>query len=135
MYHKHNSEIISEYVNPMESFNRVVAGINATREKNPDILEPAAQKPVAEYKYTVMLGNVQKSENDRKTFGDEMKDIFSQLSSGKTDDVWEKVQKKLAEYATDESDDEGLNAHVTSQADYLFKHMRDVWQMVLNMQK
>lgn len=48
---------------------------------------------------------------------------------------WEKVQKKLAEYATDESDDEGLNAHVTSQADYLFKHMRDVWQMVLNMQK
>ena len=45
------------------------------------------------------------------------------------------VQKKLAEYATDESDDEGLNAHVTSQADYLFKHMRDVWQMVLNMQK
>ncbi len=135
MYHKHNSEIISEYVNPMESFNRVVAGINATREKNPDILEPAAQKPVAEYKYTVMLGNVQKSENDRKTFGDEMRDIFSQLSSGKTDDVWEKVQKKLAEYATDESDDEGLNAHVTSQADYLFKHMRDVWQMVLNMQK
>ena len=48
---------------------------------------------------------------------------------------WEKVQKKLAEYATDESDDEGLIAHVTSQADYLFKHMRDVWQMVLNMQK
>ena len=135
MYHKHNSEIISEYVNPMESFNRVVAGINATREKNPDALEPVAQKPVAEYKYTVMLGNVQKSENDRKAFGDEMKDIFSQLSSGKTDDVWEKVQKKLAEYATDESDDEGLNAHVASQADYLFKHMRDVWQMVLNMQK
>ena len=132
MYHKHNSEIISEYVNPMESFNRVVAGINATREKNPDALEPVAQKPVAEYKYTVMLGNVQKSENDRKAFGDEMKDIFSQLSSGKTDDVWEKVQKKLAEYATDGSDDEGLNAHVTSQADYLFKHMQDVWKMVLN---
>ena len=135
MYHQHNSHIISEYVNPMESFNRVVAGIDSAREKNPERYEPAAPNPVAEYKYAVILGNIHKTENERMTYGDELKEEFSKLSSGKNDDIWEKIRQKFVGYVTNDSNDEGLKEHVTLQADYLFNHMQNVWKMVLDMAK
>ena len=77
--------------------------------------------------------NIHKTENERMTYGDELKEEFSELSSGKNDDIWEKIRQKLVGYATNDSGDEGLKEHVTSQADYLFNHMQNVWKMVLDM--
>lgn len=128
MYHAHNEEIISEYINPMESFNRVVAGIDAARKKNPDQYEPAAQKPVDEYKYTVMLGNIIKSAGQKKEFQDALADLFSQYSnSGNDSDMLARVRDKYIEYTSNVSDDEGLREYVGKEADYLFEHMRKVW--------
>lgn len=134
MYHAHNEEIISEYINPMESFNRIVAGINAAREKNPSILEPIARKPVEEYKYTVMLGKVSKSSSQKKEYQNELQGLFNEYGIGKKDfEIWAEIRDKYIEYASDVSNDEGLKMHVYKEANYLFEHIRKVWEMMENL--
>ena len=127
MYKKHNEEILSEYNNPTESFNRVVAKINKMGTGK------IAAKPVDEYKYTVMLGNVDKTEDEKNEFRKQIADIFKRYGAkGDFATTLDMIKKQLEDYATDNSDDQGFRKYVSEAATGLFEDMQKYWGNLMN---
>lgn len=126
MYKKHNEEILSEYQSPMESFNKVVAGIQKAGASF------ISKKPVAEYRYTGMLGEVDKTESDKNEYRSKVADIFTKYA-GKSDlkTIMDMLKAQYEEYATDDSDDEGFRQYVSKEADYLFDNIESYWSVLL----
>ena len=124
---KHNEEILSEYKSPMESFNKVVAGIQKAGESF------ISKKPVAEYKYTGMLGEVDKTEDDKNVYKSRVAEIFAKYA-GKSDlkTVMDMLKTQYENYATNDSDDKGFRQYVSKEADYLFDNIEKYWDVVLS---
>ena len=122
MYKKHNEEILSEYNNPMESFNRVVANINKMGSSK------IAEKPVGEYKYTVMLGSIDKSEEEKKDFREQIADIFQKYGlKGDFTTTLDMIKKQFEDYASGNSEDKGFRQYVNDEAARLFDDMQKYW--------
>ncbi len=128
MYYKHNNEVLSEYNNPMESFNKVIAGIHSNKDYYSHFLDEAAKKPVSEYKYTVMLGMTEKSEQEKETYRQDLQILFEKMkNSGNDTLIWEQIRECFQKYSTDDSNDDGFHNYVYGQAQYLFSHMKNCW--------
>lgn len=128
MYYKHNNEVLSEYNNPIESFNKVIAGMYSDKGSYSHFMEEAAKKPVSEYKYTVMLGMTEKSEQEKETYRQGLQILFEKMkSSGDDTFIWEQIRECFQKYSTDDSDDDGFRNYVYEQAQYLFSHMKNCW--------
>ena len=127
MYKKHNEEILSEYKSPMESFNKVVAGIQKAGASF------ISQKPVAEYRYTGMLGEVDKTENDKTEYRSKVADVFAKYV-GKSDlkTIMDMLKAQYEDYATDDSDDKGFRQYVSKEAGYLFDNIEKYWGVLLD---
>ena len=122
-YYAHNTEVISEYNNPMESFNRVVAGMRSFQ---------VADDPVDEYKYTVSLGKINKSEEAKRQYQNDMAELFAILEkSNGSAAIWEQIKEKFLDYSTDNSNDNGFRNYVFGQSQYLFDHMQKCWSNLL----
>lgn len=126
MYKKHNEEILSEYQSPMESFNKVIAGIQKAGASF------ISKKPVADYRYTGMLGEVDKTESDKNEYRSKVADIFAKYA-GKSDlkTIMDMLKAQYEEYATDDSDDEGFRQYVSKEAGYLFDNIEKYWGVLL----
>ena len=127
MYKKHNEEILSEYNNPVESFNKVVSNINKMGS------DKIAKKPVGEYKYTVMLGDIDKTEQDKTDFRNQISEIFKRYGlKGDIATTLDMIKKQFEAYASDDSDDEGFRQHVSKEAEGLFNGIQDYWTDLAN---
>ena len=122
-YYAHNTEVISEYNNPIESFNRVVAGMRSFQ---------VADDPVDEYKYTVNFGKINKSEEAKRQYQNDMAELFAMLEkSNGSAAIWEQIKEKFLDYSTDNSSDNGFRNYVFGQSQYLFDHMQKCWSNLL----
>lgn len=122
-YYAHNTEVISEYNNPMESFNRVVAGMRSVE---------IAKDPVDEYLYTVKLGEISRTGEAKKQYQSDMAELFAMLqdSSGSAG-IWDKIRERFLDYSTNNSKDNGFRNYVFRQSQYLFEHMQKCWNKLL----
>lgn len=128
MYYEHNNEVLSEYTNPMDSFNKVIAGMHSNKSAYSHFMEEAAKEPVSEYKYTVMLGRTEKSEQEKEMYRQDLQRLFKKMkSSGDDAFIWEQIKECFQKYSTDGSDDLGFHNYVYEQAQYLFSHMKNCW--------
>ena len=127
MYRKHNEEILSEYNNPVESFNKVVANINKMGSSM------VAEKPVGEYKYTVMLGNIDKTEDEKKDFREQIADIFKRYGlKGDFTTTLDMIKKQFEDYASGNSEDKGFRQYVCDEASGVFDDMQKYWGSLMN---
>lgn len=134
MYYAHNTEVISEYNNPMESFNKVIAGIHSKKLPYSSLSEEMADKPVSEYQYTIALGKIDKLEAEKKQYQDEVAALFEMLKeSAKSSEVWNKIKDKFLDYSTGDSDNSGFREYVLSKSNYLFAHMEKCWGKLLRL--
>ncbi len=126
MYRKHNEEILSEYNNPMESFNKVVANINKMGSFK------IAEKPVGEYKYTVMLGSIDKTEDEKKDFREQIADIFKRYGlKGDFTTTLDMIKKQFEDYASGNSKDKGFRQYVSDETAGLFDDMQKCWSSLM----
>lgn len=133
MYYVHNNEILAEYHNPMESFNKVIADIHSGKYPSSDWSDVTVAKPVGEYQYTIMLGRIEKSEQEKKQYQEQLRELFDQLESNDHDAaVWKKIKECFTEYVTDGSGDETFRGYVYDQAQYLFNHMKNCWSRLFD---
>ncbi|MDE6641736.1 MAG: hypothetical protein K2K63_14570 [Acetatifactor sp.] len=134
MYRKHNNEVLAEYNNPMESFNKVVAGMHSEKSFYSLLHEETADKPVGEYKFTIMLGGMKRSEQERKQYLQDLQELFEKMKDGGSNSsVWEKIKERFQKYATGDSDDAAFKSYVYGQAQYLFDHMKNCWGRLLEL--
>ncbi len=132
MYYTDNNEILSEYKNPMESFNKVIAGIHSKKNQNSTLLENVAEKLVSKYKYTIMLGMTEQSEKEKTQCQEELSVLFGEVGNSiNVTDIWEQIEELFLKYSTGNSDDEGFKNYVLGQAQYLFNHMKKCWKTLL----
>lgn len=128
MYYQHNNEVLSEYNNPIESFNKVIAGMHSNKNSYSHFLDEIAKKTASEYKYTVMLGMTEKSEQEKDTYRQDLQMLFKKMkSSGDDPLIWEQIRECFQRYATDDSNDGEFHNYVYGQAQYLFSHMKNCW--------
>ena len=121
-YRRHNEEIITNYVNPMESFHKIVAGINKTAK------EFVSETPVDDYKFSVQMGNIAKSGTEEAAYRKNIQDIFDlYYPSHDYDNLLGKIKEQFVRYTTDESNDDEFKDYVLKQSNYLFKHMANMW--------
>ena len=134
MYYEHNKEVLSEYNNPMESFNKVIAGIHSRKSSYSHLLDEVAEKPVSEYKYTVMLGMIEKSEQEKEQYQQELQSLFEKLRvHGNDTFVWEEIRECFQNYSTNDSNEQEFKSYVYDQAQYLFNHMKNCWNRLLEL--
>ena len=129
-YYSHNTQVISEYNNPMESFNKGVYAINSGKYPNSCILkEGTAPNPVGEYKYTLLLGGMTKTMEETKKYQEDISKIFELLRKGSTDtDILKKQRKDLyADYMTKKSDDQTFRSYMAGQASSTFNRIENYW--------
>ena len=111
----------------MESFNKVVAGIQKAGESF------ISKKPVTEYKYTGMLGEVDKTEDDKNEYKSRVAEIFAKYAGkGDLKTVMDMLKTQYENYATNDSDDKGFRQYVSKEADYLFDNIEKYWGVVLS---
>lgn len=127
MYRKHNEEIMSEYNSPVESFNKVVANINKMGSIK------IAKKPVGEYKYTVMLGSIDKTEDEKKDFKEQIADIFKRYGlKGDFTTTLDMIKKQFEDYASGNSKDKEFRQYVSDEAAGLFDDMQNYWGSLMD---
>lgn len=127
MYRKHNEEIMSEYNSPVESFNKVVANINKMGSIK------IAEKPVGEYKYTVMLGSIDKTEDEKKDFKEQIADIFKRYGlKGDFTTTLDMIKKQFEDYASGNSKDKEFRQYVSDEAAGLFDDMQNYWGSLMD---
>lgn len=119
-YDQHNNEVLSEYDNPMETFARVTAGMHADKS--------FFSQHSSEYKYTLRLGMIEKSEQEKKAYRQGLQILFEKMKdNGNDTSIWEQIKEYFLKYTTDGSDDEGFRNYVYDGAQYLFSHMKKCW--------
>ena len=122
MYRKHNEEILSEYKSPMESFNKVVSGIY---KAGADFI---SKKPVEDFKYTAMLGDVSHNENEKQNYKSRIADIIRKYAfAGDVDTALTLLKAEHESYVSGNSDDKGFRNYVAKNAEYLFKNIGEYW--------
>lgn len=134
-YHSHNLQIIDEYQNPMESFNKMVYGIHANKYTGADVLEKIPKDSVAdEYKYTIMLGGITHDAAQQEQFRNELRVLFAALGQEdmEPDSVWEQVKKQYIDYTTDKSDDLGFTDYVWKESASTVQRMQNYWNSLLS---
>ena len=123
MYKKHNEEILSEYQSPMESFNKVVAGISKAGENF------LSTKPVDEFKYTVMLGETENSEEDKADFRKDISEIFKNYGmNGDIKTAISMAKERFSQFVTNDSEDEDFQQYVRDEADHIFSNIQGYWE-------
>ncbi|MDE5939190.1 MAG: hypothetical protein K2H37_08935 [Lachnospiraceae bacterium] len=119
-YYQHNNEVISEYDNPMEAISRVIAGMHS--DKN------FYFRRSSEYKYTLRLSMIEKSEQEKKAYRQGLQILFEKLkNNGNDTSIWEQIKEYFQNYSTDNSDHDGFRNYVYDEAQYLFSHMKNCW--------
>ncbi|MBO4988037.1 MAG: hypothetical protein J6C63_04220 [Lachnospiraceae bacterium] len=134
-YHSHNLQIIDEYQNPMESFNKMVYSIHANKYPGADVLEKIPKDGVVdEYNYTIMLGGISHNAMQQERFRSELRVLFAALGQEDmdSDKVWEQVKKQYIDYATDKSDDLGFADYVWKESESVLQRMQQYWNILLN---
>ncbi len=129
-YYKHNNEVLAEYSNPMESFQKVVAGLHGMGSFSRE----AAKNPVGEYLYIVKLGSMQQSGQEKGQYRKDLQNLFAAM--GNDDDqafVWEKIKERFQTYATGGSSDGGFRNYVYGEAQTVFAHMKNCWDRLLEL--
>lgn len=118
MYRRHNEEILSEYKSPMESFNKVISGIY---KAGADFI---SKKPVEDFKYTAMLGDVNHNEDDKYDYKNRIADIIRKYAFvGDVDTALTLLREEHESYVSGNSDDKGFRNYVAKDAEYLFKNI------------
>lgn len=136
MYDMHNKEILAEYSNPVESFNKVIAGIYTKKNLSSGLLKQAADKPEGEYKYTVMLGRIEKSEQEKEQYREKLQVLFDKLGNhADKETVWKEISECFKEYATGGSRDAAFRNYVFDEAQYLFHHMKNCWSRLADLNR
>lgn len=134
-YYEHNLQIIDEYQNPMESFNKMVHGIHANKYPGVDILEQIPKDGVVdEYKYTIMLGGITKDAAQQEQFRKDLRVLFAALGQEnvKTDKVWDQLKTQYIDYVTDKTDDSGFADYVWNESASTIQRMQQYWKHLLN---
>lgn len=127
MYYAHNSEVMAEYNNPMESFNKVISSIQSSQPQQ------IFSKPVGEYQYTVMLGGIDKTVAEKKQYQNGMAALFEKLrTDGDMTIQWDEIKEKYLDYSTNGSANNAFRNYVSNQSQYLFNHMEKTWNQLLN---
>lgn len=133
LYHSHNSEIMEGYVNPYESFNKMVHDIHAGKYPNSSVLNEGSNQVVDEYKYTLLLGGISKTLEEKVLFQNELSTMFEMIrqSQNVTADEWEGLKDKYLNYATDNSQDESFRNYMWNKAEASIKHIQNYWSDLL----
>ena len=115
-YYQHNNEVLSEYDNPMETFRRVVAGMGMHSDRS-----FYSNNPVGEFKYTVRLGMINKTEQEKKAYRQGLQILFENMkNNGNDPSIWEQIKEYFQSYSTDNSNNSGFRNYVYDEAQYLF---------------
>lgn len=133
LYHSHNSEIMEGYVNPYESFNKMVHDIHAGKYPNSSVLNEGSNQVVDEYKYTLLLGGISKTLEEKVLFQNELSTMFEMIrqSQNVTADEWEGLKDKYLNYATENSQDESFRNYMWNKAEASIKHIQNYWSDLL----
>ena len=128
-YHSHNTEIIGEYVNPMESFSKMVHGIHSGKYPGSSVLNMSGEKKVDEYKYTVMSGGISKTEAEKAAFQKELASMFDSTNQRGplSDDFWEQLKDKYVSYVSDDSDDESFKDYIWDNSTHTVNRIQNYW--------
>lgn len=128
-YHSHNTEIIGEYVNPMESFSKMVHGIHSGKYPGSSVLNMSGEKKVDEYKYTVMSGGISKTEAEKAAFQKELASMFDAIGKGEPllDAFWEQLKDKYVSYVSDDSEDESFRDYIWDNSTHTVNRIQNYW--------
>ena len=119
-YYAQAREVISEYDNPMEAIGRTIAGMHSD--------ESFFSHRTSEYKYTLRLGMIEKSEQEKKAYRQGLQILFEKMKNNGNDAfIWEQIKEYFLDYSTDNSNDGGFRNYVYDDAEYLFSHMKSCW--------
>lgn len=134
-YHEHNLQIIDEYQNPMESFNKMVYSIHANKYPGSDVLGKIPKDGVVdEYKYTIMLGGITNNAAQQEQFRKDLRVLFAALGQEDvvTDKVWDQLKTQYIDYFTDKTDDSGFADYVWKESASTVQRMQQYWNVLLN---
>ena len=131
LYHAHNTEIIGEYVNPMESFNKVINGIHSGKYPGSSVLSRGNANVVEEYKYTVMSGGITKTEEQKAAFKKELASMFEAVIQGEplSDAFWNRLKETYLSYVSGDSVDEAFKNYLWNNSVYTFNRIQNYWSI------
>ena len=86
-----------------------------------------------EYKYTLLLGGISKTLEEKVLFQNELSTMFEMIrqSQNVTADEWEGLKDKYLNYATDNSQDESFRNYMWNKAEAAIKHIQNYWSDLL----
>ena len=128
-YHSHNTEIIGEYVNPMESFSKMVHGIHSGKYPGSSVLNMSGEKKVDEYKYTVMSGGISKTEAEKAAFRKKLASMFDSIGKEEplSDAFWQQLKDKYVSYVSDDSEDESFRDYIWDNSTHTVNRIQNYW--------
>ena len=129
-YYSHNSEIIEEYVNPYESFNKVVHKLHEGNYSGPGSFDMMLEKNADnEHEYDLLLGGISKSREEKMQFMEELKALFENMRKRQaiSGNLGEQLKELYINYATDSSSNEGVRSYVWQKAEASILHIQNYW--------
>lgn len=132
LYHTHNTEIIGEYVNPTESFNKMVHAIHSGKYPDSPVLDIPSDKVVDEYKYTIMSGGISKTEEEKAAFQKEIASMFDAIGDNIPETFRAQLKDTYVSYVTNDSEDESFRNYMWDKASFTVNRIQNYWHDMLN---
>lgn len=134
LYHTHNTEIIGEYVNPIESFNKMVHNIHSGKYPDSSVLKISDEKIVDEYKYTLLLGNISKTDTERAAFQKKITSVFDAIfqKADLSETFWTQLKDTYLAYTTNDSEDEAFRNYIWDNSSFTMNRIQNYWYHMIN---
>lgn len=131
-FYKHNTEIISGYQAPVESFNKAVHAMHNGQYTNSFVTSSygqAMKNDSTGINSAIYLGGISHSTAEKVQYTSELLGLFEQLkhSSEGKDSIWKQIEDTFVKYATKDSDDQKVRNYVLEQSKHTINRIKGYW--------
>jgi len=134
-YHAHNTEVLDEFVNPMEQMDKAVSRFYSNPQSllNRDLFGRAASQNPGGVSYSRYMGSVTHTEGEEQQYERELAGIFIQLKQNPSQlaGIWKKLQDTMLNYATNHGGSQAIRNQVLAGAGDSFRRMENCWSLLL----
>lgn len=135
-YYQHNTEVISGYQSPVESFNKAVHAMHNGQYANSYVTSSygqAMKNNSTGIGSAIYLGGVSHSAAEKAQYASDLSGLFEQLKQSLEDknSIWKQIEDTFVGYATKDSDDQEVRSYVLEQSKHTVSRIKGYWAELL----
>ncbi len=135
-YYAHNTEVLDEYVNPVEQMDKAVSRFRHSPGNSlyQDLFARTEGRNAHEAAYSRYMGSITHTEEEEQQYGKDLAYVFEQLRHNPSHQsgIWKQLQDTMLNYATKNGGTQNIRNQVLVNAGDSLSRIENSWSCLYN---